>query len=902
MERLVIHFDSEDLISSVRASWQEAAGPMAAHFLCAYQDLYPRHLRALYTPSRSPVHSQLVTVAARQGHPTRARSEGRDAIIRSATQILEPCILALRKRLDGAVGRERRLLLVALSRFHHGTVESFLVDRMSDDAEGPLAAFLLTACFGEMDDQKLLSRVNAVWTTEVLPQFILSLRYLATDETLACLKRAARHRSPAVQWLTASCLDHFSRFDIRPAIDSIFAGQFGWAVAHAIESLGRMPQLSGTTPLVLQALEKFEHPLVRATAIRSLAAIGAPEALDVCVREIETSQSPHPVAQAIGSLIRLGAPPELRARLLVPRIKSQNLEVTTQAILGLIGADNQKAGRAVRDMIVEGGEDERVQAAYCLGYYPGESSLRVLEHLVRTDPSPAVRLQALRSFSYYSKTPQLLERLNGMLELDDERLVMDAIRILAMPSNIEENSVPEGILGVARYGASGPVRRLAMRALGRFDARLARAFIEETLANRDADPDALLGAVEASGWMDPPAPELAPLSRLLTHPVAAVRAAAARVLFSWGNPEGLPVLATMLGGNPGEARESIRALEEIATIIDFLLAEPRFNALAETLRGNLRNPGYLDFSRRELGLMSQPVELMDAVDPHEAVLSQRLKSASDASSLTAGHLLADIEAAQRKYPRERTARRARSVTQENPPVPGPEDRLSSGRPWPAWLPYVAAGCAGFILLVGLVVFGRGGREEVGPVGPAAPSLSAPLSQSLAVASVKGTAWVEKPGGGGREPLTTGRQVEPGQRVLAEKDSSVRLSTSPPGNTLLLQGEGSFTFDGVEIESQERRTLLLRVSAIQGQLIFDLKWGRPRVQVGLEGFQVRGWKGLYAIQFAKGVGAVKVVSGRVETTDRQGQFSLVTEGRLYSFKAGAERGEMGPYDPAQESWR
>ncbi|MBI4866532.1 MAG: hypothetical protein HY816_06245, partial [Candidatus Wallbacteria bacterium] len=123
-----------------------------------------------------------------------------------------------------------------------------------------------------------------------------------------------------------------------------------------------------------------------------------------------------------------------------------------------------------------------------------------------------------------------------------------------------------------------------------------------------------------------------------------------------------------------------------------------------------------------------------------------------------------------------------------------------------------------------------------------------------------------------------------------------------GNSLLLMGEGGFSYDGIEIENLERRQVAVRVSGVTGQLVFDMKWGRPRVDLELGGIRVKGWKGLYAVQQAGGQCAVKVVSGRVEVTDKLGQFTLVTEGQKYAFKAGASKGETVAFDPTSEVWK
>src|SRR5947209_2731734 len=91
LERMVVQFDSEDVISTVRSSWHEAAGPMSLHFLCTFNELYPRHLKSIYAPGQSPIRSQFVSAAGKIGQDSRIRPEGRDAIARSATHLLEPC-------------------------------------------------------------------------------------------------------------------------------------------------------------------------------------------------------------------------------------------------------------------------------------------------------------------------------------------------------------------------------------------------------------------------------------------------------------------------------------------------------------------------------------------------------------------------------------------------------------------------------------------------------------------------------------------------------------------------------------------------------------------------------------------------------------------------------------------
>ena len=75
-----------------------------------------------------------------------------------------------------------------------------------------------------------------------------------------------------------------------------------------------------------------------------------------------------------------------------------------------------------------------------------------------------------------------------------------------------------------------------------------------------------------------------------------------------------------------------------------------------------------------------------------------------------------------------------------------------------------------------------------------------------------------------------------------------------------------------------------------------------MEAPLGGFLIRGWTGLYSIAREADQLVVLVASGRVEVTDRQGQFTLVTEGERFTAKSGAPRGEVAPFDPRRERWK
>ncbi|MBI4866206.1 MAG: hypothetical protein HY816_04565 [Candidatus Wallbacteria bacterium] len=171
-----------------------------------------------------------------------------------------------------------------------------------------------------------------------------------------------------------------------------------------------------------------------------------------------------------------------------------------------------------------------------------------------------------------------------------------------------------------------------------------------------------------------------------------------------------------------------------------------------------------------------------------------------------------------------------------------------------------------------------------------------------VHSVRGVARVGRGAGWAAEIVDPDASVGPDQQVTAAKDSVVRPGTNPPGNSLLLMGECGFSNDGIEIEIVERHQVAVRVSGVTGQLVFDMEWGQPRVELELGGIRVKGWKGLYALQQTGGQCAVKFVSDRVEVTDKLGQFTLVTEGQKSAFKAGASKGETVAFDSTSEVWK
>ncbi|MBI2943662.1 MAG: HEAT repeat domain-containing protein [Candidatus Wallbacteria bacterium] len=897
LERVQLHFDGEDLVETVRQAALQIAGTLPNHFFCALTDLLPRQARARYAPDPGPVRSHLVKTRTKPAAPDSTAAQGREAVTRSASQLLEPCVAPAVAASRDATGPGRRRILGALGRLRHSAATAHLEARLEDSKDAPYAALILSSCTGLADPATFVRRVERLWAGGEQPHFILSLRYAPCEESLALLRAASNHRSPTVQWLAAACLDRFGKLDVSAPLAQLSEAG-GWAALHALESAARLSRPELAFDCATRALRAHTHPLVRAAALRSLIAAGTPQAAELCLSELSATGSSVVRAQAVSALAQLDLPAGVRARTLAPLLKSESLEVVTQAILGLIGADDQRAGRAIRDLIVDGDEDERIAAAYCLGYYPGKSSLQVLEHLIRTDGAKSVRIQATRALACYEKTPEVTRLLLALLEHEDSSIVSDAVRILASPETQESSEAAAAALAAARRAPPGPAARIAHRALGRFTARACRAYVSELLSRSDTGPDALLGAVDALAFTfaQPPDPE--PLQRLLSDSRPAVRAAAARTLWTWGDPGGIPTLARDLAAPADVATYAADALEEMALISQRLLDTPRLAPLAEHLRANLKTSAYLDFARRELGLAVSPPAEPAAIDEHAVVLSRSSWKADDLGGEPAAKVLAQVEESRRRP--AAAGRRAHSKpTREMAALEGLEMAAPGKRSRHL---FAAAGGIAIGLLCSFLFFGRKPSEPLEPLAPdaSAAAETAGLPMALKVVSMRGTFRIK--GGPPDQPLAPERKLAPGQSLSVDPGGAVWLGLAPEGNVLGLPAAGGFELEELRTAADDPDSVSLRLSGLEGRVVFDLKWGRPKVTLALGRASVRGWRGLYAVEDQAGTITVLVAFGRVEVLDPSGRPTLVTEGRKAVLRRGQEQLEVGVFDPATQTWR
>ncbi len=895
LESLVIHFDSEDLLETVRGLWRLGNDPLAAHFLCAYNELFPRHLRVHYDPQREVLRSGLIS---RRATPVAAphRAEERQELSKSATQLLDPVLLALLARAGTCRGRERPFLLATLARFRHGEVERFLFERLADDAEGPFAALLLTACLGSRNEDRILGRVRDRVAADSFPHYLLALRYLPSEWALELLEKAPQHRAPGAQWVAAACLDHYGRFSWGPLMTRLLDGP-GWAAAHALESLCRLDAGVAAWPHVARVLASTDQPLVRSAALKAAASVGGPEALEACLSEVRSPHSNYSQVQAVVSLLMMEAPADVRGPVLWALARSSRLDVATQAILGLVGGDDRRAGLSIRDWLLDGSDEARVQAAYCLGYHQGRSAVRVLENLVLKDPCPAVRQQALRALAYYDRTPEVNGVLLPFLGLPDERLAIDAVRILAASDNSGDSEIARALAGVLGSAQPGPLRLAACRALGRFSDSATRALLQQLLGETAGSPGLLRAAIDAVGVSAGGAPELRALKTLLGHSQPEVRAAAARVLYRWGELDGLPALAEMVAGTDVELREALAALEEIAFITDHLALEPGFKALAARLEGNLASPEFGSFSAWVLGSAVMPIIARGAADPHQPVLGRVSFVEEALGGGEPNQVVAAVETARLRL-------QARPVPRLQPAEQMPEMPSVSGLDAPPRASrarlLAAAGGVALLLVVAAAATLLPGREA-GPTaepaaGQASPAPAAGLeSRPMAVLEVSGTVLLAGGPGTPATPAVAGRPVTAGQRVEAGKGASVRLGMGASNNTVSLKGEGALEIEAIEADPADPTVQRLKLGGFAGRLVFNFKWGRPRVDATAGGLSFHGLRGLYGIESRPGGGVLRVASGRIEVKGSGDYLMLVSGGQKFVYTVASGRGELEPYD-------
>jgi hypothetical protein len=214
----------------------------------------------------------------------------------------------------------------------------------------------------------------------------------------------------------------------------------------------------------------------------------------------------------------------------------------------------------------------------------------------------------------------------------------------------------------------------------------------------------------------------------------------------------------------------------------------------------------------------------------------------------------------------------------------------------------AAGGIAIGLLCFFLFFGRKPSEPLEPLAPDAPESAVPagLRTALKVVSMRGTFRIK--GGPPNQPLTPERKLSPGQSLWVDPGGAVWLGLGPEGNVFGLPAAGGFELEELRTAADEPDDVSLRLSGLQGRVVFDLKWGRPKVTLSLGRATVRGWRGLYAVEEQAGTATILVAFGRVEVVDSSGRPTLVTEGRKAVLRRGQEQLEVGVFDPAAETWR
>jgi ATP:ADP antiporter, AAA family len=273
--------------------------------------------------------------------------------------------------------------------------------------------------------------------------------------------------------------------------------------------------------------------------------------------------------------------------------------------------------RLVEGLLLSPAEEDRLAAVELCTLEPALCNPEILQAMVRDDPSPRIRVGALRSLLERSSGPAAPSPPARFVELEGRQ-----VAVLVDLLTAETPALRAAALEVLLEQGDPDSRDLALAALLRglgpdFTPFIIRVL--EGLSAEDAPPSARRAAAELIGHLPAEGCPSGLLGRLLVDPEPEVASAAAHAVARSGRTDGVPRLIHLLGrlATRGAARQALERLGD--RVVAPLLEALRDPSTPELVRGQLPRLLARTGSKEALDALRQRLTDGDA-EPDDAVL------------------------------------------------------------------------------------------------------------------------------------------------------------------------------------------------------------------------------------------------------------------------------------------
>lgn len=906
METLALYSDSERVVQALDTLAQSPDPGVAVQALQALHRVYPRHLRRYYSP---PGHAEGSRMATRDECLQSSGGTGQedsmtplddsapsnlDALGRSATHLLDPLVHAAgevsrRATSEGARSRALRALIF----IPHGASVEAAEDILASGVNelGPLALHAAAVHRSSSQESNLLGLIQHFEDTPAHGPALRALALAPSEGTLEYLDRFIQARRPSLLPSLAIALEGFTLDDALPRLAELSRHGTGWTQLQVLQTLSRFGH-ERVLPLIESIYWRHDHPTLRLGAIRAVASLSSSGARLFLRKVLEDKPAPQIAALALQSLQAVGEKAEMQARLGSTWLSSEDPEAATSAFLACYTADNRRALDALRVRLRSSNALDRQQAAYCLGYAQGRTSLEILSFLAQCDPSPPVRWQALTSFGYYQTTPLVRGHLLEMLPALSEELLPEAARLLTRPELAADGDVARALLGCLPRLEDPVLRGAFVPSLGRLEHLDSFTVVDEML-HSETEPAVLRGLLEAVRVRDRPPPGDT-LEKLACEAGPRLRARALEISWLHGNDEAVRGLTGMLEDLSDEdgLLAALDSLQDMAVAGVHLAELPRFSSLRKTLKANLHSRAYREFAAGEYSLAIPGSLLMPGYDPEAPILARAGWTETERPDLVEA---AEAGSGRGARPTRHMFRRAtRPATLYRPTMVGEGLEGQMAVLSPQRLLTLGMAAAGLLM----IAFGpiTGALAPPGLKSPIPrPSLDRPREPArrepggapflLQVASSSPGARFRGAAAEGGEPSTE-KPLRPGQWIRAGSsltcgERPMRLLMRGGAGLLRLESGAGITLAGGKASPGDPRFEAV-LEDLQGEVGLKVSRKNVRVTLRLEAARIVTTPGRFRIKRDDVTGTVQVhvIDGSLELTATDGASRTLKAGETF----------------------
>ena len=497
LDGYALAFDSEEVFDLLRSALGSPIPRVRNQALASLSFFLPRFVarRMRVAQEEAGLWTEYQNVKAR---PDPAMLEvlrqKREKMRERARDALEPLATTLAKRFSKLRPELRGPAQLALSYLGSDPVLDELGEAVAATPNDAAAVFAWSfAGGGTRDPLRVVAHLNRYGPGE--PDLLLSGATLPAAELLALVAQLEGRLDGAGTANLALSLSKMSGDFALPALERLVKRTTGWGQVHVLRAAG-----ASGHPFALALIKRVhghsQNGFVKQQAIRAAGGIFAQEAIDFCLEQARTADGAL-AAQALETLVRLRCPRDELAAVARPHLSSHHLRLRVNALLMVVGADAQTLPRGFLDLIEHSDPLPRVEAAFCMGYWPHPACLDALATMATSDPAPAVRQQAIKSLSKHPPGRSFLHLAHiAMTGAPGEALT--AVRVLSRGVQQSEDAL-RSLLGALPAAADPARRALLVRGAATLAAPEGDDTLEAILATDTAseDPVTLTAALEA---------------------------------------------------------------------------------------------------------------------------------------------------------------------------------------------------------------------------------------------------------------------------------------------------------------------------------------------------------------------------------------------------------------------